>query len=132
MFVPSPLAALVYIGVKVAGYSAAAVFLNRRLREDARPLRFGIAKTLIGFASGCIGLLIFGMVYGDQGSDATLFVFAAPFRLLAWAVALRWFYRLERRTFLQAVLAGALWSYALDLLMAGLYRVLPGMVIPWC
>ena len=130
---PSPVAALTYGAVKVAGYALFAKVLNRYARNPVSPLKFGLVKTAVGLVGGLAYLfLVFSL--REDTSDAIAFIGALPVRLLVWAIVIKWFYGdgLERRTLVLAVLAGTAWSYVLDGLMALIYRVLPGMVMPFC
>ena len=130
MYAPSPLAALVYGAVKVGGYAYAAHRLNRFVGANASPVAFGFAKTAIGFVGGLIYL--FALADYFKGSDLLFYAGAAPFRLIAWTIALSLFYRLKPNILMLAVAAGTVWSYALDLLMWGIFKIMPGMVMPWC
>ncbi len=132
MYVPSPLAALVYVGIKAIGYAAAAGLLNVRFDQDASPLAVSATKIALGFCAGMAALFLSLLLFGDHAPVAAVLAVALPFRLAAWDVLLRRFYSLERGTRLATAAAGTGWSYALDLAMAGVYRFVPGMVIPWC
>lgn len=133
--VPGPLAALTYGAVKVLGYAYFARQLNQRLGVTVSPYKFGFAKTAIGLAGGMayVFLLLHTMA-GEDVSDLKVFIGAAPVRMLAWSLALALFYRFRGQAglFGVAVLVGTAWSYVLDGVMWALYKVLPGMVMPWC
>lgn len=131
--VPSPVAGLTYGAVKVAGYALFAKVLNRYAQKPVPPLKFGLVKTVVGLAGGLAYLfLVFSLREDPPG--VIVFIGAFPVRLLAWAIVIHWFYRdgLERRTKVLATLVGTAWSYLLDGLMALIYEVLPGMVMPFC
>ena len=130
---PSPVAALTYGAVKVAGYALFAKVLNRYAQKPVAPLKFGLVKTAVGLAGGLAYLfLVYSM--REDTPDAIVFIGALPVRLIVWAIVIRWFYGdgLERRTMVLAILAGTAWSYVLDGLMALIYRIVPGMVMPFC
>ena len=133
--IPGPAAALTYAAVKVAGYALFGAALNRYASSPARPVRFGLAKTALGLVGGLLYVFAIAPLLrlGDS-SDATLWLGAIPIRLVMWSIAIRLFYRdrLQSRTMLLAVVAGTAWSYVLDGVMALLYRILPGMVMPFC
>jgi len=133
--VPSPLAGGVYAAVKVAGYAAFAIGLNRVAKKTVSPIKFGLAKTAVGLAGG-IGYLFFieSMFKDSVNSDLALWLWAMPVRLLAWAVVIAFFYGFRERPWLMsaAVIAGTAWSYGLDWLMSFFYRLLPGMEAPFC
>jgi hypothetical protein len=133
--IPSAAAALTYGAVKVAGYALFGKTLNRWAQSPVRPVRFGLAKTALGLAGGLLYLLVIVPATSlKDSSDAVLFIGVIPIRLVVWSIALKLFYadRLQPRTKLLAVVAGTAWSYALDGVMALIYRVLPGMVMPFC
>ena len=131
--VPSPVAGLTYGAVKVAGYALFARVLNRYAQNPVPPLKFGLVKTAVGLAGGLGYLFLVYSVRADT-PDAIVFIGALPVRLIVWAIVIDWFYRdgLDRRTKGLAILAGTAWSYALDGVMALIYRILPGMVMPFC
>jgi hypothetical protein len=130
---PSPVAALTYGAVKIAGYALFAKVLNRYAQKPVSPLKFGLVKTAVGLIGG-LGYLVLMYSLREDTSDAIAFIGALPVRLVVWAIVIEWFYGdgLERRTRVVATLAGTVWSYVLDGLMALIYRVLPGMVMPFC
>jgi hypothetical protein len=130
---PSPVAALTYGAVKIAGYALFAKVLNRYTQKPVSPLKFGLVKTAVGLIGG-LGYLFLMYSLREDTSDAIAFIGALPVRLVVWAIVIKWFYGdgLERRTRVVATLAGTVWSYVLDGLMALIYRVLPGMVMPFC
>jgi hypothetical protein len=132
---PSPVAGLTYAAVKVAGYALFGKALNRYAQTPARPLRFGLAKTAMGLVGGLVYLfLIVPSTALEHSSDATLFLGAIPIRLVVWSIAIGLFYgyRGQWRRMVLAVVAGTAWSYALDGVMALIYRILPGMLMPFC
>ncbi|WP_374356843.1 hypothetical protein [Chitinimonas sp.] len=133
--IPGPLAATAYGAIKVAGYAYFARQFNQLTTRSISPIRFGLAKTAIGLFGGIALIAIFmsGAVSGDP-SDAYLYLAALPVRLTAWSIALGLFYGFRdqpRRMFL-AVLVGTAWSYCLDAIMWIVYRVIPGMAMPFC
>jgi FtsH-binding integral membrane protein len=131
---PSPVAAVTYGAVKVAGYALFARVLNRYAQKPAPPLKFGIVKTAIGLAGGVIYLVLLTYFTRDDVSNVETFVGVLPVRLLVWAIVIDRFYRdgLQRRTKVIAIFAGTAWSYVLDGVMALIYRIIPGMVMPFC
>jgi hypothetical protein len=100
---PSPVAGLMYAAVKVAGYALFGEALNRYAKKPARPLRFGLGKTALGLVGGVTYLFLIYSSSLEHSSDLLI-----------------------------AVVVGTVWSYALDGVMALIYRVLPGMVMPFC
>jgi hypothetical protein len=131
---PGPLAAITYTAVKVVGYAGFAYWLNRRTGKDVPVWKFGAAKTAIGLAGGLLYFLLMMTVFGDAKlSDTQAYIGALPFRLLAWIAALALFYGFrDRAGFMKlALIAGVLWSYILDGVMAIFYH-LPGMAMAVC
>jgi len=132
--VPSPIAALAYGTVKVVGYAYFAKGLNSATGESVRPYRFGVVKTAIGLAGGITYLYFVSRYSKPNTSDTAVFLGAIPVRTAAWSIALGVFYgfRNRTRTISLAVLVGTGWSYALDGFMWVVYKLLPGMVMPFC
>lgn len=131
---PGPLAVITYTAVKLAGYAGYACWLNRQLGKSVPVWKFGMAKTAIGLAGGLLYVLIMMTMFEDARlSDTQAYIGALPFRLLAWIVALALFYGFrERAVFMAAALiAGVVWSYILDAMMAIVYHV-PGMAMAVC
>ena len=69
-----------------------------------------------------------------EKSDFLLFLGAAPVRFLAWSALIGLFYGFRANPMLMsaAVLLGVVWSYALDGAMWVIYKILPGIVMPFC
>ena len=110
---------LVYFGaVKLAGYTAAAVFLRRRYPDcQTPPIIPGAVRTAIGFAAG-IGAVSLAGVLGASRSEALFYLLLVPIRIVEWLTLLWLFYRkpkwdLGRATRFAAL--GTLWSFVLDL-----------------
>lgn len=133
--VPGPLAALTYGALKVGGYALFARGLNGATGRSVRELGFGFGKTAIGLAGGLAYLFAIVPATGLTDSPEWV-VYAAtlPIRVLSWTVALTLFYGWKRRPLLVlgAIPAGVAWSYALDAVMSVLFKVLPGMEMPFC
>jgi len=132
--IPSFLAAASYGAIKVCGYAGFARALNVQLDRKVNIWGFGFAKTAIGFAVGVAYFLLVLTGKGEHWSEAQVYAGVLPFRLLAWAVALTIFYRLRqqpRALAFMLLVAGVVWSYLLDGLMA-LVNKLPGMTTAFC
>jgi dipeptide/tripeptide permease len=132
--VPGPLAAVTYASIKVVGYAGFAYALNRVLDRNIGVWKFGFAKTGIGLVGGLIYFFaMMAMADEKSFSEAQVYAGALPVRLLAWSVALALFYgfRDRKQLVILALVAGVLWSYLLDGVMALVYRV-PGMAMPFC
>jgi hypothetical protein len=133
--VPSPTAALIYAAVKLGGYAIFAHGLNRIGRWTVSPIRFSAAKTGLGLVVGLAYVFALAPALGvSESSDAELFLGAAPVRMAVWLLVLGMFYGFRENPKLMgaAVFVGVAWSYILDGLMWLIYKVLPGMVMPFC
>jgi hypothetical protein len=131
---PGPLAVITYTAVKVVGYAGFAHWLNRQTGTNVPVWKFGAAKTAIGLAGGLLYFLIMMTVFADvELSDTQAYLGALPFRLLAWTVTLAVFHAFRDRagSMKFALIAGVLWSYILDGMMAIFYH-LPGMAMGVC
>ena len=132
--VPGPAAAVVYTTLKVAGYGLYSMAVAKALHQRNRPILFGFAKTGLGLGAG---LLLLGIVVRydlhDVG-DFTVLALVAPVRFLIWLLVLKLFFDFRGKVHLAliAALAGTALSYALDGVMWMLYRVVPGMELPFC
>lgn len=126
---PSPVAGLTYAAIKVVGYALFAKVLNRYAEKPASIVKFGFVKTALGLVAG---VAYFFLLMRDDAVG--VYIGTVPVRLLIWAIAIQLFYRdsLKRRTKVLAVLAGTAWSFVLDGVMVLLYRLLPGMDMPFC
>lgn len=133
--IPSVLAVAVYATVKVVGYSAFGRGGQRFTSQPVKAHKFGLTKTGIGLVGGVPHLLVLIPLLQLPSHDtAFLFISAIPIRLAAWALTIGIFFGYRHRPGLKvlAVGLGVVWSYVLDFLMAGLYRILPGMEMPLC
>lgn len=133
--IPSPAAALIYAAVKVSGYAVFAHGLNTIGKRSVSPIKFSAAKTGLGLIAGVTYVFALAPSLGvSDSSDAELFLGAAPVRLAVWLLVLGMFYGLRENPKLigAAVFAGVAWSYTLDGLMWLIYKVLPGMAMPFC
>lgn len=133
--IPSPTAALVYAAVKLSGYAVFAHGLNKLAGRKASPARFAAAKVGLGLLGGMTYVFAVAPAVGiSERSDAELFVGAAPVRMAVWLLVLGIFYGLREnpKLTLAAMFVGVAWSYTLDGVMWLIYKVLPGMVMPFC
>ena len=133
--IPSPTAALIYAAVKLGGYALFAHGLNKLAGRRVSPMKFSAAKTGLGLLGGITYVFaIAPAVEISERSDAELFVGAAPMRMAIWLLVVGVFYgfRANPKLTAAAVFAGVAWSYTLDGVMWLMYRVVPGMVMPFC
>lgn len=111
---------LAFSAVKLAGYSLAGWYLNRRYSNaTAHFALVGITRTVVGMIFGAaLGLLAFPLVlYGGLG----ILVYVAglvPIRLLEWWIVIRLFYdrsMLTKQKDWRYAGLGTAWSFALDI-----------------
>lgn len=129
-FGPEPLGLVYFAGVKLAGYSAAGVYLRNRLGQ-ARPraIAFGAARTALGIGAGVAVASSLAAINIDRLEPLFYFVLL-PVRVAEWLLAIWWFFgrriRMSGRTRLAYSAGGALWSYVLDLPAIMAVLVIPG------
>lgn len=133
--IPSPTAALIYAAVKLSGYAVFAHGLNGIGARRVSPIKFSAVKTGLGLIGGITYVFALAPALGvSENSDTELFLGAAPVRLVVWALVIVILYGFRERPKLAAahVFVGVAWSYTLDGVMWLIYKVLPGMVMPYC
>lgn len=114
---------LVFTFIKLAGYVAAASFINTRFATSEPVFKVGVAKLLLGFAFGMIfSLVVISLKFLNISLEDEYFVFSyflilLPIRTVEWHFLFHIFYTKEYRARRKLVwiLAGALWSSVLDL-----------------
>lgn len=67
--IPSPLAAITYTAVKVAGYAAFAWRLNKEVQTPVSPFRFAAGKTALSLAGGFVYVFAIAPALGLNASD---------------------------------------------------------------
>jgi hypothetical protein len=141
--IPSPAGALPFVGIKLAGYTAFAAYLNRRYAgldfpraEAARrlpnPLTTGFGRTMIGLAGGVSYGLILAMMPLELPTLA-VFLALAPLRACEWALVIWFLYDRgvsHRDVLVKSSLQGMGVSYLLDVPAFGIWMLLPG--VPMC
>jgi hypothetical protein len=133
--IPSPTAALIYAAVKIGGYAVFARGLNKVAARAVSPIKFTAVKAGLGLVGGIAYVFAVAPAIGlSERSDTELFLGAVPLRMGVWLLVLSIFYRFRANPKLigAAVFVGVAWSYILDGAMWLIYRVLPGMVMPFC
>jgi hypothetical protein len=126
---PAPLGLVYFAGVKLAGYSYAGRWLNRRLgASKPRPLVFGIVRTVLGLVVGIafgMSMLGFEMVR----SVPLFYVALLPVRICEWLLVLAVFYGRAPISGIRRLgyaAAGSVWSLILDLPAIYAVFALPG------
>ena len=112
---------LAFSAVKLAGYSLAGWYLNRRYPDaTANFAVVGVVRTVIGVAFGAVlGLLAAYPLYLLGGSGFIVYLFGlVPVRLIEWWIIIRLFYdrtmQTKQKDWRYAGL-GTAWSFALDI-----------------
>ena len=125
---PAPLGLAYFAAVKFVGYTAAALFIKRRIPDSAAfPWLVGAVRTVIGLGAGL------GVGYvADQleilRSEFGFYALLAPVRICEWLLLLALFFRHDwdwPRSLKLAAL-GTVWSYVLDIPAIMAVFVIPG------
>jgi hypothetical protein len=133
---PSALGFAYFVGVKFAGYTAAAYALRRAYPESKSGLvKVGVVRTAIGIAAGvAYGGLWFLVTRHYQGSESGILMYSYfaglfPIRICEWLLLLHLYFdsRLRiRDKAVKAAVGGTIWSYCLDAIGVGAALVIPG------
>lgn len=121
---PNP---VVFIALKLGGYTVAGVLLNKLFKKEAFPPLFGIARFLAGLGLGVITIPV---------ATYSSYLWIVGLRIVAWFALIYFFYRPQNdlnRTFYLAVLGGVAYSFVLDGILSLISLIFPGsqMKIPW-
>jgi hypothetical protein len=131
---PAPLGFAVFVGVKFAGYTAAAKLLQRVYEtKETSVFKVGSARTVLGIAAG----LAYGAIWmfsmrnhiGPEPSTLWYFLGLVPVRMGEWSLILWLFYDRKDPDWTRLLIfagLGSLWSYALDAIGVGTALVIPG------
>ncbi len=106
-----------FAGIKLAGYSLAGLYLNRRLETlKPQPVLFGLARTAIGVAVGA-GFVASADALDLRRGEIVWLALLIPVRIGEWWLALRLFYQRAgpEVAWRPLIARGVLWSFALDL-----------------
>jgi len=131
---PAPLGFAYFVGIKFAGYTAAAYALKRAYSKPGAGIwKVGAARTAIGIGAGLVyGGLWFAALtklVDYRYSEYVYFAGLFPVRILEWCLVLHLFFdrALTDRQKAFRVSAGAtIWSYCLDAIGIGAALVIPG------
>ena len=129
---PGLVALIPYFAVKTAGYASSAVFINRSYGSSvcASPLGFGVTRTAVGAVLGVLFLAFLASAH----LNINPYLAVAPLRFAIWLGFLRIYFGnapSPGRWLLFGAL-GSVWSYLLDLVVAGIVLLMPGALVPWC
>lgn len=126
---------VLYLCIKVVGYTVFAAFLNRLYACSNSIWKVGMVRTLLGVVLGLAHNAVFlsffkiSMGRAPLGGEDTRLYFAALvlLRFFEWGLIIFWFYDRKyrnKRTLVRAVATGTVWSFILDIpLLAGLFTV---------
>ena len=133
---PGPLGFVYFVGVKLAGYTAAGSLL-KRVYGTGNPglLKVGVTRTVIGLVAGLAygGVWILAMLK-SQPSNSYLpefFYFAGlfPIRIAEWLFLIYLYFDrrfADKPKALKAAIGGTIWSNCLDAVGIGATFVIPG------
>jgi hypothetical protein len=120
-----------FASIKVLGYSAAGLYLNRRERlTQPHPLVFGVARAAVGTAVGmsyAYALSRSRLAVGH--SEFAFYPGLIPIRFAEWLLVLWLFYRnwpRYREKRLRYAACGIVWSFVLDVPAAVAAITVPG------
>jgi len=131
---PGPIAFVAFVGVKFAGYTAAAKLLQRTYAApQVNVLKVGSARTALGIAAGLAygAVWMFGArnVAGAGPSMVWYFLGLVPIRMGEWSLILWLFFDKKDPDWTRVSIfagLGSLWSYVLDAIGVGTALVIPG------
>ena len=128
---PSLVGLAYFAGIKLAGYSAAGAWLRKKYdRPEAKPLKFGIARTVLGLVVG-IAFATTMLQIGIVESGVTYYLLLFPVRFAEWYVVIWGFFErhaVRPGSLIGYSLLGSVWSYVLDLPAMLAMFALPGGV----
>ena len=133
---PAPLGFAYFVGIKFAGYTAAAYVVRRAYTESSAGVaKVGAARTGIGVCAGLVyGALWFFIDAKIFHNDATVYSYLLgllPVRIGEWLLLLHLFFDrgLKNRVKdFKSIFAGTAWSYCLDAIGIGAALVVPGSI----
>jgi hypothetical protein len=131
---PSPLGFAYFVGVKLVGYTVAAVVLKRSYANStAGTLKVGAIRTAIGVGAGLayggLWFLLADRASGGDYQDVAYIVGLIPIRIAEWSWLIHLFFdaRLRQKNkAIRAVVGGTIWSYCLDAIGIAAAFVIPG------
>ena len=133
---PGPIGFIAFAGVKFAGYTFAAMALNRVYKSSSNVIKVGLTRTGIGLVAGAVvGAIWFGLSmalvnrWPDWLASVAFFGLLIPIRLCEWAILIHLFFDkglVERGRAFDCAAVGSFWSFALDAIGIGAAFVVPG------
>jgi hypothetical protein len=122
---------LVYFGaVKLAGYTAAAVYLKKRQFPESKvsPWLVGGVRTVLGLVAG-VGAVFAAEQLGLIRAEFGFYVLLVPIRMGEWLILLALFFRRPEWRWSRALklaAIGTVWSFVLDVPAILAVFVIPG------
>jgi len=133
---PAPLGFAYFVGVKLIGYTAAAVVLRRRYPESKTAIvKVGLARTGIGIAAGAaygaLWYMALKLLPPPTGSAYLVLYMVGlfPVRIAEWMWLIYLFFDRtlrDRSMALESAVDGTFWSYGLDAIGIAAAFVTPG------
>lgn len=131
---PAPFGFAYFVGIKFAGYTAAAYALGKIYPGSRTGVaKAGAVRTAIGVGAGLIygGLWLAGL--GNHvNENYSQYIYLAglfPIRILEWSLLLHLFFDrglTDRKKVARVTLGATVWSYCLDAIGVGAAMVIPG------
>jgi hypothetical protein len=135
-----------FTGVKLIGYTGAAMFLQRKYEEVAQlavpenlgkprpnPFVFGGLRTGLGIFAGALWSLVWATIAPSAVGVAGFYLSLIPVRMLEWSLMIWIFHERKYRNRLRLTsysARGIVWSYVLDApAVAGVFVIPGGMWI---
>jgi hypothetical protein len=131
---PAPLGFAYFVGVKFAGYTAAAFVIRKAYPAfKGGTVKVGAARTAIGLvaglAYGAAWILLSSRVFRTQDPTFAYLLGLLPVRIAEWLLLLHLFFDRnlsDRKRAIKSAVGGSIWSYCLDAIGIGAALVIPG------
>jgi hypothetical protein len=131
---PGPLGFVAFSGVKLVGYTIAALVLRKAYaKPSSNPILVGLARTAIGLIAGvsfgAVWLLAIRYRSISDMAAPLFFIVLAPIRMGEWSLLIHLFFDrglTERGRDLKYAALGTGWSFVLDGIGVGAAFVIPG------
>ncbi len=134
---PGPIGFVAFTGVKLVGYTIAAMALKKAFSSTAaNSIKVGLARTGIGLVAGALfggAWILLSMRFENKWPDwmayLVFFGLLIPIRLAEWSLLIHLFFDrglTQRGRDLRYAATGILWSFLLDGVGIGAALVVPG------
>lgn len=126
---PSAIGLAAFAAIKLAGYTAAGAYVNRRAAKHApKPIVFGAVRTIVGLVAGIGAVFVLESLSIPRG-EVVFFAALLPIRMAEWLLVFWMFHReteLWRKHRALAAFLATLWSFVLDVPAIAAAFVVPG------